>query len=86
MPLLSSYLAAAAVVVAAAAAVVAADQAVVATAAEQNQQNDDPANVAATEPVIIHRKYLQVEDFSGEAAHSMLFRGSQNVLKVHKGV
>ena len=53
-------LAAAAAVVVTAAAVAAATvvvpaQAVVATAAEQDQQDDDPANVTATETVVIHK-------------------------------
>jgi len=53
-------------------------QAVVATAAEQDQQDDDPANVTATETVVIHNEYLQ-NFFSGFAAHSMVFHFSKNV-------
>ena len=78
-------LAAAAVVVATAviAAVVGgiggAAHAVVAAAAEQNQQNDDPAEVATTEAVVIHRKYLHREISAAVAAHSMVFSRLKNV-------
>ena len=52
--------AAAAIVIAAAAAVVAAPQSAIAAAvAEQDDQQDDPAQVAATEIIIAHNKYLQ---------------------------
>ena len=52
--------AAAAIVIAAAATVVAAPQSAVAAAvAEQDDQQDDPAQVAATEIIIAHNKYLQ---------------------------
>ena len=52
--------AAAAIVIAAAAAVVAAPQSAVAAAvAEQDDQQDDPVQVAATEIIIAHNKYLQ---------------------------
>ena len=51
--------AAAVIALAAAAAVVAAPQSIAAAVAEQNDQQDDPAQVAATEIIIAHNKYLQ---------------------------
>ena len=72
-------LAAGVVAVAATAAVAAAHPAaVIAAATEQNQQNDDPAQIAATETVITHRRYLQ-EVVAVFAAHSKIFRGRKNV-------
>ena len=68
------YLAAAVVV---AAAVVALG--IVAAAAEQNQQDDDPAQITATETVVIHRKYLQMFFCGCFAAHSKIFRRPKNV-------
>ena len=54
----SVYLAAAAVVIAA--AVVAATQVVATAVAEQQDQDDDPADVTATETIVIaHNEYLQ---------------------------
>ena len=75
-----SPLAAAAVVIATAVitAVVAAQQGVVAAAAEQNQQNDDPAQIATTETIVTHRRYLQ-EDVAAFTAHSKIFRSEKNV-------
>ena len=64
------FLAAAAAAVVA--AIGAAAQSVTAAVAEQEQQNDDPADVAATETVIIHTKNLQV-GFAALAAHSNIF-------------
>jgi hypothetical protein len=59
-------LAAAAGVVAAATGVVVGvgTHIVVAAAAEQDEQNNDPADVAAAEAIVTHRRYLQIV-FSG---------------------
>ena len=59
MPPLVIVLAAAAVVVTAA-AVAAAQERTAAAVAQNEDQNDDPANVTATETIIVaHNKYLQ---------------------------
>ena len=72
-------LAAGVVVIAATAAAVTAEQrTVVAATAEQNQQNDDPAQIATTETVVTHRKYLQ-EVIAAFTAHSKIFRWQKNV-------
>ena len=81
MPPLFYCLAAAAVVLAAAAAAVAAAQEGVATAtvAQDEDQNDDPAEVTATETVIVaHNKYLR-KFFSG------LSRSFQDIPQLQKG-
>ena len=55
------FLAAAAVVIAAiVTAATATTQGVAATVAEQEDQDDDPANVTATETVVIHNDYLRI--------------------------
>ena len=64
--------------VAVATAAIAAHQIVIAAAAEQNQQNDDPAQIATTETIVTHRRYLQ-EDVAAFTAHSKIFRSEKNV-------
>ena len=61
--------AAAVIALAAAAAVVAAPQSIAAAVAEQNDQQDDPAQVAATEIIIAHIKYLQIFSRLSRSSH-----------------
>ena len=79
MPPLFYYLAAAAVVVTAAAIAAAQEGVATAAVAQDEDQNDDPAEVTATETVIVaHNKYLR-KFFSG------LSRSFQDIPKPQKG-
>ena len=79
MPPLFIVLAATAVVVTAA-AIAAAQERTAAAVAQDEDQNDDPANVTATETVIVAHNQLPPGNFSAaSAAHSKIFPSVKKV-------